>query len=34
MLSGYHIYRAFLDEGLTDFAAVTRHLVDQGIEMG
>jgi hypothetical protein len=34
MLSGYHIYRAFLDEGLTDFEAVTRYLVEQGVEMG
>jgi hypothetical protein len=33
MLSGYHIYRAFIDEGLTDFVAVTRYLVEQGIQM-
>jgi hypothetical protein len=34
VLSGYHIYRAFIDKGLTDFEAVTRHLVGQGVEIG
>ncbi len=31
--SGYWIYKAFLDEGLREFAEVTRYLVDQGIQM-
>jgi hypothetical protein len=31
--SGYYIYRAFVDEGLTDFESVTRYLVSCGIQM-
>jgi hypothetical protein len=34
MYSGYYVYRAFIDEGLTDFDGVTRYLVEQGIRMG
>ena len=33
MYSGYHICRAFIDEGLTDFEAVTQYLVEHGIQM-
>jgi hypothetical protein len=34
MYSGYYVYRAFIDEGLTDFDEVTHYLVEHGIQMG
>ena len=34
MGSGFHIYRAVLDEGLQDFDAITRFLTAHGIKMG
>jgi hypothetical protein len=34
MYSGYYICRAFIDEGLNDFEAVTHYLVEHGIQMG
>ena len=33
MYSGYHICKAFIDEGLTDFGQVTEFLVERGICM-
>ena len=34
MYIGYYIYKAFIDEGLTDFESINRFLISNGIQLG
>ena len=33
MYSGYYVYKAFIDEGLTDFSSISQYLISNGIQM-